>query len=369
MRALILTCGTGGGHNSAALAVFEEMKKQNIDVKMLNPYSLKSKRLERSIDNVYIAMAKNAPDTFGSVYKIADQYRKLPFRSPVYFANRAMDGVMKKYLDENHFDIIIATHFFGADILTNMKEHEISVPNSIFIATDYVCTPFTEETKCDAYVVPGADLKEDFAKTGIPEEKIYPLGIPVKSCFSSAETGASAKRRLKLDENKNYILVAGGSMGGGKIEKTIEKITGYFAESKDIGIIIICGSNRALFEKLKEAQLRNTSIVGHTPDMASYLKASRVFVTKPGGLSSTEAAVCKVPIWHTAAIPGCETYNAEYFKNHGMSIAEDITDNTLPLLEKLILSDTLCEEMIKNQGRYINPNAAKDICTLAKSLI
>lgn len=30
MEALILTCGTGGGHNSAANAIFEEMKKRGI---------------------------------------------------------------------------------------------------------------------------------------------------------------------------------------------------------------------------------------------------------------------------------------------------------------------------------------------------
>ena len=38
MEALILSCGTGGGHNSAALAIKEEMEQRGHRVTMMNPY-------------------------------------------------------------------------------------------------------------------------------------------------------------------------------------------------------------------------------------------------------------------------------------------------------------------------------------------
>lgn len=40
MDALILTCGTGGGHNSAAKAVKEEMERRGHHVHLMNPYML-----------------------------------------------------------------------------------------------------------------------------------------------------------------------------------------------------------------------------------------------------------------------------------------------------------------------------------------
>lgn len=55
--------------------------------------------------------------------------------------------------------------------------------------------------------------------------------------------------------------------------------------------------------------------------MHDYMAAADVFVTKPGGLSSTEAAVSGVPIVHMAPIPGCETKNIKYFESHGMSLS------------------------------------------------
>lgn len=171
MDAMILSCGTGGGHDSAAKAILEAMNIRGHKAEMLNPYTLKSDRLADVINNTYIATVRHTPRTFGAVYKIGDLYRKLPFHSPVYFANHRMNDVLQEYITQNCFDIAIMTHLFPAEILTNMKPHEIAVPKMIFVATDYVCIPFTEETECDAYVIPAEDLAVDFIKRGIPKEK------------------------------------------------------------------------------------------------------------------------------------------------------------------------------------------------------
>lgn len=45
MDALILSCGTGGGHDSAARAIIEEMNARGHRTVLLNPYKLKSDRL------------------------------------------------------------------------------------------------------------------------------------------------------------------------------------------------------------------------------------------------------------------------------------------------------------------------------------
>ena len=66
---------------------------------------------------------------------------------------------MEEYLSRNHFDIIITTHLFPAEILTCMKQKGIHIPKTVFIATDYTCIPFTEETECDAYIIPSDKLK------------------------------------------------------------------------------------------------------------------------------------------------------------------------------------------------------------------
>ena len=369
MDALILSCGTGGGHDAAGKAVYEELKKQGHQVTMLNPYTLKSTKLSGGIDRTYISTVQHVPGAFGAIYKIGNLYRRLPFRSPVYFINRGMTDVMQEYFAEHHVDIVIMPHLFPAEILTNMKQHGMEIPKTMFIATDYVCIPFTEETDCDAYVIPAADLTEEFVGKGIPREKLYPLGIPTNSSFLEGRTREQEKQLLGLDMDKKYVLVAGGSMGGGKIEKTIEELQRYFSHRKEVELIVICGSNQKLYQKLREENFPGVTVLEHTDRMASYMRASHLFITKPGGLSSTEAAVCHVPILHTSTIPGCESCNAEYFAGHGMSISENLTDELPHIVEEVLQNPDKGAEMVACQKKIINATAAADICRLAEQLV
>lgn len=368
MDALILSCGTGGGHDSAARAIVEALRARGHRADMLNPYDLKSRRLANGINKTYVTTARNAPHVFGAVYKLGDVYRKLPFHSPVYFVNRGMNGTLQSYIEENHYDIVITTHLFPAEILTNMKRHGIDVPKIAFVATDYACIPFTEETECDAYVIPAADLADEFVKRGIAGKKLYPLGIPTSSKFSSLESREEARRRLKLDGKKKYILITGGSMGGGKIKYAIAQISSYFGVHEDVEIITVCGSNKALYEKLNEKRIPRMHVVGHTDEMASYMRACDIFITKPGGLSSTEAAVCGIPILHTSPIPGCESVNARYFSERGMSIYGSINSETLSVVSDILSSRDAGAEMTLCQKKYINASAAAEICTLAEEM-
>ena len=182
------------------------------------------------------------------------------------------------------------------------------------------------------------------------------------------ESCEQAKKRLGLDVDKNYILVAGGSMGGGKIEGRITALRDHFSRRKDTELIVICGSNRGLFQRLSEHAAPGLILIDQTDRMADYMRASRMFITKPGGLSSTEAAVRNVPIVHTAVIPGCESYNAEYFSGHGMSVWPRTTDEMIRLAEELLEHDEEEKKMLECQRHWINPRAATDICDLAEQL-
>lgn len=87
MDALILSCGTGGGHNAAASAVAEELTRCGHRAMLLNPYTLYSEGLAEKINNFYIKPVQKAPTAFGAVYSAGQLYRRLPVHSPVYYRN------------------------------------------------------------------------------------------------------------------------------------------------------------------------------------------------------------------------------------------------------------------------------------------
>ncbi len=368
MDVLLLSCGTGGGHDAAARAIAEELRRRGHGAQILNPYTLKSGRLAGGIDRLYVSSVQKTPALFGAVYRLGRLYRRLPFRSPVYHANRLIAPALGEYLGQNRFDAVITTHMFPAMMLTALRRSGAGTPPSIHVATDYVCIPFTEECECDAYVVPAPDLVYAFAEYGLPPEKVYPLGIPVSAAFSRRAPRESERARLGLDRDGKYILVSGGSMGGGGIGRAVAALSEAASRRGDARLLVVCGSNAELLDGLRRAALPNVTPLGYTKDMAAYMRAADVFVTKPGGLSSTEAAVCGVPLVHTAAIPGCETYNAEYFSSHGMSRLCGCTSDALSPALDLLDDAPARERMCSSQRKFVNPYAAADICALAERL-
>ena len=155
-------------------------------------------------------------------------------------------------------------------------------------------------------------------------------------------------------------------MGGGEIKKAIYALADLTAGRADTELIIICGSNRQLYDELKALILPKVTVIGFTTDMAGYMKAADLFVSKPGGLSSTEAAVCGVPLVHVAEIPGCETFNAQYFSSRGMSRLCSTSGSGLQTALELLDDPLARDEMLKSQKALVPENAAAQICALAE---
>ncbi len=366
MNVLTLTCGTGGGHNTACAAVAEALKARGHAVTTMNPYTLKNDQVAEVVDKAYILLAQKAPNAFGAAYKLGDVYRNLPFPSPVYRLNRLMEPLLENYIEGNGFDAVVTTHLFPAEMLTSMKRRgRVKMPRTCFVATDYACIPFTEETDLDRYIIPAKELTAEFVGRGIDEARIRPLGIPVRAAFRQREDRAAIRARLGLDPDRKVILAAGGSIGAGSIRQVVGILLDRYESSAEI--VVVCGSNRDLEKEVREAFGGRCTVLGFTDKMADYMKASDLYLSKPGGLSSTEAAVAGTALIHITPIPGCETSNMHFFAQNGMSLAVTSPEDELADACDRLLDSAAREEMIAAQRRVIPADAAGDICRLLEA--
>lgn len=372
MEALILSCGTGGGHHSAARAVADELKRRGHTAVFLDPFTLAGRKTAAVVGNSYIRLVQNSPGFFGFVYSLGEAYRHLPVSSPVFQVNSLLSKRMKRYLEQNHFDLILMTHMYPAHILTALRKKSVELPKTIQIATDYTCIPFLEEGVCDYYVIPSQELAGEFTARGIPAEKLLPFGIPVNRKFTLSFSQRQARKKLGLPEDGMCCLLAGGSIGAGDIPRAAGILRAFLAGEKDGTLVVICGKRRGLYESLlkkyrNDGQVR---ILESTPRMAEYMRACDIFLTKPGGLSSTEAAVTGVPLILLSPIPGCETHNAAWFSSHDMALtAEHPQTDLFPALTALQNEAGLKEKMLKAQRTCINPDSTRDLCDFAESLL
>lgn len=362
MEALILSCSTGGGHNAAGIAIARELARRGWKTAMLDPYALLSGSVDQIVGGVYVGIAQKSPKLFGKIYAAGDLVRRVPWKSPVYLANRGMAVVLADYLERHPVDAIFMPHVFPAEIITGMRASGYRLPMTVFVATDYVCVPFTEETDCDCYITPSPALTADFLARGIPRHKIYPFGIPVRWEFADDTDKALAAERLGLSPDPDYLILSGGSMGAGEIETDVALLYCWLTSHPNYRLIVICGSNQPLYDRLNGVYGGSSRIhLLHSVDrMPDYLHLATVYMTKPGGLSSTEAAVTGVPLIHLSPIPGCEDRNLTFFAERGMSIPARHPEELIPALERL-LTPGAAASMIHAQHRYIRRDSAARI--------
>lgn len=360
-KVLILSCGTGGGHNSAARAMQEELSRQGIQADFLEYLDIVNPKIKEKVNNIYLMSTLGEGQVFKQVYHLGEMYQKTKLKSPVYAINSLSKKRLYEYIKENEYDYIIATHLFAAQALTAIKkEHKI---NFISISTDYTCIPFFEEEDADYTIIPHKDLESDFVNRGFKKEKILPLGIPVAQQYSRKYDITQCKKELGLDENKKYVLILNGSMGFGNVDGILGKL---ISEIKDVNFIVSCGNNEKLLKTLKENYYDEDNVIslGYINNLSKYIASSEVILTKPGGLTTTEIATMRKPLVHIMPIPGCENYNANFFADRKMSIKCNNIEEVVSATKELLINKKLQEEIISNQERNINANASKQIANV-----
>lgn len=365
MRALILSCNTGGGHNAAAQAIAEKFRAHGDEAEVLDYLRLAGEKVSRNVGNIYVETVKNAPGVFGLVYRLGMIVSRLLWRSPIYYVNGKMAKYLQAYLKENPADVIIMPHLYPAETLTFMKRRKMELPLTIAVMTDYTCIPFWEETDCDCYMIPHESLAKGIARRGIPKEKLYVSGIPVSSVCSSAVGKNAARKELGLSKRKRYILLAGGSMGAGSMEKLLRRLEKKLMKNEYL--ILICGNNESLYRRLsKEYKGKNNiTVMSNVTNMPLYLKACDLIYTKPGGLTSTEAAVAGIPMVHTKPIPGCETKNRAFFRKRGMSVTAYTSYGLVRKGLKILRNPERSSLMVEAQNHIIEKDSAEKIWQFA----
>ena len=163
---------------------------------------------------------------------------------------------------------------------------------------------------------------------------------------------------LGLPEDARVFLVMTGSMGFGDISSfTLDLL---LTCPREASIVILTGNNEPLKAKIDKdfTRERRVRTVPFTKEVALYMDACDVLLSKPGGLTSTEAAVKNIPLVHTRPIPGCETKNARFFSSRGLSRFAEEPKDAAKAAARLAADEALREKMRARQQEMIPRNAA-----------
>ena len=368
MRLLILSCNTGEGHNSAAKAIKERFVNGGWQCDIKDALAFWSPEKSKLISKGHVFIYRKMPKLFGVSYRFEENHPpKDGDESLIYELVIKGCNSLYEFLQTEKYDAVVCTHVFSAMMMTELKKRRKINIRSYFVATDYTCSPGVNQTAMDAYFIPHKKLIKEFADNGLPMSRIIPSGIPVRCDFYNKTEPQKAKRTLSLPQDKRVALLMCGSMGCGPIKDLAELLPQQLPE--DALLVIICGNNVKLYRSLTKYPLpENVRVIGFTSRMPLYMDAAELILTKPGGLSTTEAAVKGLPMIFIDAVPGCETRNIEFFISNGCA---DMREGAIKLCDAVCdyleipsklhkMSQTLKDEFSGCAAEIIREHIVKD---------
>ena len=242
-----------------------------------------------------------------------------------------MDGnsrKLQKLLKEFSPDAIVCTQAFACGVMASWKRATgRKEPVLVGVLTDFVAHRYWADPNVDLYIAPSEETRQKLIGQGVPPERVKAFGIPTNERFQRPVDKAVVIKNLGLKADIPKILVMGGSLGLGPMKSVIPKLNKL---PQPFDIIVVTGKNEELQERLarKGPKLRHTTrIFGFAENINELMEIAEMIITKPGGITTAEALVKRLPMIIINPIPGQEAKNTEFLLSQNVAVeAESASD-------------------------------------------
>lgn len=353
----------------AAHAV-EQYIRDSTDYDVVTVDALKAvgRFLDKTVCDSYLFMAKKAPALFGRLYKRTNKQNH--FSNLVPRLTGLFSGLLLPAIQNYGPDVIVTTHPFAAEMTADLKKDGLLTAPLISVITDYGVHRAYLAEQVDAYVVASEDMLPELEAFGVEKSKVHPFGIPVHDVFFSQADRDSILRELGLDPALPTLLFMAGSFGVSNIIKLYRELG---SANVKMQIIVITGRNQKLYDSFEKELAANpripTRLILFTDEVEKYMHAADLLVTKPGGLTVSEALACGLPMAVFDAIPGQEEDNANFLATHDMCVRLKKGDDFGEEISSLLRERQRLQAMRENCRGFDKSQSIPNMIELIHSLV
>lgn len=356
---LVVTASMGSGHNKAANAVAEAIKRKYPvnKINVIDFMSTETAYFNSLVKDIYLKMLDHTPSVYEFFYKFTSDSTKGSTIQSVFA--HAMKKDMRELIKKYEADMVICTHPFPCAAASYLKQTgEINIP-LITVMTDFCVHQFWLYKNIDIYFTANDLLKKEMVNQGLLEERIFVTGIPVGYNFRVDYNRDDLLAKFKLEKDKPVALIMGGGLGLGGVKNALCQLEHL---EKDIQILVITGANVALWSEMNEyAQHSKHKIFvwGYSHNIQEFMSVATFLISKPGALTISEALTRELPMILHDPIPGPEVDNAKFVSDNGAAIWVKHQD-TLDAVVREILSDATILPKLRNNAKVLKKPYASD---------
>ena len=164
---------------------------------------------------------------------------------------------------------------------------------------------------------------------------------------------------MVLRDDMPTLLVVGGGFGMGPVAEILaqlDKTEGHFQT------LVVAGRNEELRQELAVKDfVHPTRVIGFATNMHELMTVADLIITKPGGLTTSEALALGRPILILNPIPGQEAANSDFLLERGAAAKVNRAEDIPFKLQQMLNSKKLVE-MGRAAKALGQPDAAEQIC-------
>jgi 1,2-diacylglycerol 3-beta-galactosyltransferase len=362
---LFLVADTGGGHRNAARAVGEALDRMYPDrfaPVLCDPLGGPgSARLLRFVIGLYGPVTRLAPWLWGAAYHACDSRP----------AMRALRRTLLRLADRPTCEAaaalrpaaIVSFHPFTGSAAVAARDLGAPGAPVVTVVTDLARMHAAwRHADTDVIIAPQHPGRDGCGAAGLPVTREFWAG-PLRG-----SERAILRRSLGLREEAFLVLVTGGGEGSGGIAARTAAILRRFA---DVDVVAVCGRNQRLRRRLDRLAADcggRLTVTGFTRQMADWLRACDLVVTKAGPGTIAEATCCGAPLLLTSHLPGQETGNTEIVTRAGAGRRAGSVRRLLAEIDSLRGDRERADAMRAASVRLGQPGAAAGIAQLIAGL-
>ena len=368
MKILILSAATGGGHLRASRAVktYIEEKDPQSRVEVVDAFKSMNSVLDKTVCDGYRILAMKTPKLFGKLYDATN--RESPLSRLLGWNTAVFSRLLLPVIEEHRPDAVISTHPFVSEMVSHLKKTGDVTAPLVTLMTDYGPHRAWIGTNVDAYVVADAAMIPQMEAMGVPSGKIYPFGIPVENVFFNPADKRQLLIKFGLEPGLPTLLIMAGSFGVTNILSIYRQIVGT---GIPLQCVVITGRNEKLYAAFEQEIATGscmTKLVYFTNEVENYMHAADLLITKPGGLTVSEALACNIPLAVFDAIPGQEQDNADFLLNHDMAVKLTPGADCGEIIRSLLEDSRRLDAMRSSCAEFDKSHSAENILALTREL-
>ena len=361
-RVLLLHITTSSGHHRASCAVERTVRALDPSATIVNldAFRFTSRFVRWAITRTYTSLIRHQPDVWEYLYDNPAIHRRLEvFR---VLLHRYQAAKLQQLLETVRPDAIACTQAYPCGVVADFKkQRNLRVP-LIGVLTDYAPHLYWFHDTVDVYVVPSEQVKRRFVTRGVDPARVRVLGIPIDPRFLDPVDRSAVARRFGLDPERPVLLIMGGGSGFGQLRETVLSLDTL---PHPCQLVVLTGTNRPLLSWLHGQRFRHRMLaIGYTEEVPQLMAVATLLVSKPGGLTTSEAMAKHLPLVIVNPIPGQEAYNARFLLTQGAAVQAVSAATVRQTVRDLLDSQEDLAALRRRCAELAHPTAAPDIARL-----